>query len=81
VAEIRSYWLDEPPPHVTIALVARALGVDFEKLKPETPYGEIEPKSGLSIEEMAARITAPQPGGDTAAASQEIFRIMDEEKR
>jgi hypothetical protein len=79
VAEIRSYWIDEPPPHVTIALVARALGVDFEKLKPERPFGEIEPTSGPSIAELAAKIQPPRHD-DTLAASREIFRLLDDKE-
>lgn len=83
-AELKDYWRDNPPPHIMLHVIAAANGVDLEKLREpdggDKPYGELKPKGGLTIAELAAMITPP-PADETSAASNEIFRLMDEEKR
>lgn len=74
---MRAFWDEIPPPHISLMLCAKALGVPIEGRKADEPfYGSIEPKSGLSIAELAARIKPPRPGGDTLAASREVMRLM-----
>jgi hypothetical protein len=75
---MRAYW-DEigPPPHISLILIGQAIGVKFGlKERDEPIYGSIEPKFGLSIAELSAKIQPPRPGGDTLAASREVMRLM-----
>lgn len=77
---MRDFWKSQGPPLRIAALaIAASLGIDLLDASsdgPEAEYGSIEPMGGPSIAELAAKITPPRAGGDTSAASREIFEEM-----
>jgi len=65
--EMQDYWLAvAPPPHISISLIAGALGIDFDRLGPSEEMAQLEPDSGPSIAELAA-LAPPALVGDAPA--------------
>lgn len=75
---MREHWENHGPPlNITALVIARALGADLlGPAKPEAHYGELEPTSGPSIAELAAKIKPPIAGGETLEASREVIKAM-----
>lgn len=65
-----SYWKrNGPPVHIALVSIAASLGVKLLSEESSEPSQTRAAGPGLSIKEIAARITAPVAGGDTLAAS------------